>query len=70
MYLIIEAISRNQELYSKKYIKTVEEQCTVRMNYIKSFTRKLKKRYERFKNIYGMPIDNVILAATDRVINE
>lgn len=68
MYLIIEAISQNQELYTKSYIKRIEEQCSVRMNYIKRLGGKLEKRYKKFKNIYGMAIDDVILTATNREI--
>ena len=63
--LIFEAISQNQEYYSKEYIKAIEKYLPFRMNYTKKLYKKLKRNYANFKNVAGYTIDDVILIAAD-----
>jgi hypothetical protein len=63
--LIFEAISQNQDYYSKEYIKAIEKYLPFRMNYTKKLYKKLKRNYANFTNIAGYTIDDVILIATE-----
>ena len=63
--LIFEAISQNQDFYSKEYIKAIEKYLPFRMTYTRKLYKKLKRNYSNFKNIAGYSIDDVILIATE-----
>jgi hypothetical protein len=63
--LIFEAISQNQDYYSKEYIKAIEKYLPFRMNYTKKLYKKLKRNYANFKNVAGYTIVDVILIAAD-----
>jgi hypothetical protein len=63
--LIFEAISQNNNLYSKEYIKNIEKYYPFRMSYTRNLYKKIKNNYSSFKSTYGYSIDDVILIATD-----
>lgn len=63
--LIFEAISQNQDHYSKEYIKAIEKYLPFRMTYTRKLYKKLKRKYTNFTNIAGYTIDDVILIATE-----
>ncbi|WP_373482207.1 hypothetical protein [Acetobacterium sp.] len=63
--LIFEAISQNQDYYSKEYIKAIEKHLPFRMVYTKKLYKKLKRNYANFTNVAGYTIDEVIIIATE-----
>lgn len=63
--LICEAISQNQDFYSKEYVKAIEKYLPFRMTYTRKLYKKLKRKYTNFTNIAGYTIDDVILIATE-----
>ena len=63
--LICEAISQNQDFYSKEYIKAIEKYLPFRMTFTRKLYKKLKRKYTNFTNIAGYTIDDVILIATE-----
>jgi hypothetical protein len=63
--LIFEAISQNNNLYTKAYVKNIEKYYPFRMSYTRKLYKKIKKNYSSFKSIHGYSIDDVIIIATD-----
>lgn len=65
IFLILEAISQNYNLYSKEYIKNIEKYYPFRMSYTRKLYKKVKDNYSSFQSVHGYSIDDVILIATD-----
>lgn len=63
--LIFEAISQNQDFYSKEYIQAIEKYLPFRMTYTRKLYKKLKKKYVNFKSMSGYTFDEIILMATE-----
>ena len=63
--LIFEAISQNQDFYSKEYIKAIEPYLPFRMTYTRKLYKKLKRKYSNFKSMAGYTIDEIILMAME-----
>jgi hypothetical protein len=66
--LIFEAISQNQEFYSKEYIKAIEQYLPFRMTYTRKLYKKLKRKYSNFKSMAGYTIDEIMLMAMEEAI--
>ena len=46
-FLILQAIAKNQELYSKEYIKKIEGYSGYSFKYLKNFYVKLEREYKK-----------------------
>ena len=66
-FLLFEAVSQNRNLYTRKYIREIEQFYPFRMCYTRRLYKKIEKRYSKFKSINGISMDDVILIATDTI---
>jgi hypothetical protein len=46
-FLIFEAIAKNKNLYSRKYINEIQQHCMFRFSYIKRFKKKLMRKFSK-----------------------
>lgn len=64
LMLIFFAIAKNRKLYSKKYLKRIEEYFPYRTKYMVSFYKRLRKKYSNIEKSYGgVGIEEIIIFA-------
>lgn len=69
LLLILFAIGKNKNLYSKTYFKEIEQYFPYRTRYMNNFYKKLKKKYSNIKESYsGVPTEKIILDALKQMV--
>jgi hypothetical protein len=48
LFLIVQAIAQNSRLYTRDYVKQMEEHCRFSFKYLKGLNHRLQKEYASF----------------------